>query len=245
MQASAPRLLLIDDDRRLADMLGTYLAQNGLQVEHAGTAAAGMRQLRCATNTQPFSAVVLDLMLPDADGLEVCRMVRAMAPPIGSIPIVMLTAKGDPMDRVVGLELGADDYLPKPFEPRELLARLRAVLRRPQLPAPRPVLRFGGLEIHCEARCVRVNGKSVVLTSRQFDLLVVMAERAGRVLSREQLMEAVSSELTDATDRSIDVHIGRLRAAIEDDPKRPRHIVTVRGAGYCFARLPGTDPAHD
>ena len=245
MQASVSRLLLIDDDHRLAGMLGTYLAQNGLQIEHAGTAAAGLRQLRCAASTQPFAAVVLDLMLPDADGLDVCRLVRAMAAPTGSTPIVMLTAKGDPMDRVVGLELGADDYLPKPFEPRELLARLRAVLRRPQLPVPRPVLRFSGLEIHCEARSVHVQGKSVALTSRQFDLLVVMAERAGRVLSREQLMDAVSGEPTDATDRSIDVHIGRLRAAIEDDPKRPRHIVTVRGAGYCFARLPATDPVHD
>lgn len=244
MHATAPRLLLIDDDRRLAGMLGTYLRQNGLQVEHAGTATAGIRQLERAANTQPFSAVVLDLMLPDADGLEVCRMIRTMAPPICSTPIVMLTAKGDPMDRVVGLELGADDYLPKPFEPRELLARLRAVLRRPQLLAAHPVLRFGNLEIHSEARRVLVDGKSVVLTSGQFDLLVVMAEGAGRVLSREQLMEAVSSESTDATDRSIDVHIGRLRAAIEDDPKQPRRIITVRGVGYCFARLQDAAPAH-
>lgn len=245
MQAHTPRLLIVDDDRRLADMLGTYLMQNGMEVEIAGTAATGIRQLRSVANTQPFSAVVLDLMLPDTDGLEVCRIIRAMAPPLGSTPIVMLTAKGDAMDRVVGLELGADDYLPKPFEPRELLARLRAVLRRPHFPVPHPVLCFGGLEINCEARYVRVDGRAVVLTSRQFDLLVVMAERAGRVLSREQLMDAVSGDTTDATDRSIDVHIGRLRAAIEDDPKQPRRIVTVRGTGYCFARLPGTDPAHD
>ena len=236
MHAIAPRLLLIDDDRRLSDMVVTYLAQHGMQAEHAGTAAAGLRRLRSASAAAQLAAVVLDLMLPDADGLDVCRQIRALPSAVAGIPVIMLTAKGDPMDRVVGLEVGADDYLPKPFEPRELLARLRAVLRRPRLHEAMPVLRFEGLEIDRAARRVRVEGRAVALTSRQFDLLVALAERAGRVLSREQLLEAVAGNDTDSTDRAIDVHIGRLRAAIERDPRRPRHIVTVRGAGYCFAR---------
>lgn len=151
----------------------------------------------------------------------------------------MLTAKGDPLDRVVGLEIGADDYLPKPFEPRELLARLRAVLRRPPMaadPAAR-VLRFGRLEIDPGARTVRLDGEARALTAYQFDLLVALAERAGRVLSRDQLLEAVKGQAIDPFDRSIDVHIGRLRLAIEDDVKQPRRIITVRGAGYVFAKV--------
>jgi DNA-binding response OmpR family regulator len=188
---------------------------------------------------EAIGLILLDLMLPDADGLEVCRQVRALAAPLRSIPVVMLTAKGDPFDRVVGLEIGADDYLPKPFEPRELLARLRAVLRRPPLAAEAQsqVLRFGRLEIDLGARAVRLDGQERALTSYQFDLLVVLAERAGRVLSREQLIDAVKGEAFDPFDRSIDVHIGRLRAAIEDDVRQPRRIVTVRGAGYVFARV--------
>ncbi len=235
------KLLIIDDDQRLADMLITYLALHGMQAEHAGTAEAGLRRLRSSAVSAPYAAVVLDLMLPDADGLEVCRAIRSLPSAVSGIPIVMLTAKGDPMDRVVGLELGADDYLPKPFEPRELIARLRAVLRRPQLPTTQSVMRFGNLEIDRAARSARVDGETAELTSRQFDLLVAMAECAGRVLSREQLMDAVAGDTSDATDRAIDVHIGRLRAAIERDPKHPRHIVTVRGVGYSFARNgPGT-----
>jgi DNA-binding response OmpR family regulator len=186
-----------------------------------------------------FALVLLDLMLPDADGLEVCRQIRSLAAPARSMPVVMLTAKGDPFDRVVGLEVGADDYLPKPFEPRELLARLRAVLRRPPLAAESEpqVLRFGRLEIDRGARVVRVAGEARPLTAHQFDLLAALAERAGRVLSREQLLDAVRGEAFDPFDRSIDVHIGRLRAAIEDDPRQPRRIITVRGAGYVFARV--------
>lgn len=245
MLANAPRLLLIEDDQRLADMLAVYLTQNGLNVEHAATAAAGMQRLRAALATQPFAIVLLDVMLPDANGLDVCRQIRAQSSPLDAIPIVMLTAKGDPMDRVVGLELGADDYLPKPFEPRELLARLRAVLRRPQAAATTPLLRFGALEIDRDARTLRVHGREAVVTAHQFNLLVVMAERAGRVLSREQLMDALKGELLETYDRSIDVHIGRLRAAIEDDPKQPRRIITVRGVGYCFARSQDAMSAHD
>ena len=233
----AQRILMIEDDQRLAAMVGAYLAQNGYGFHHAGTGAAGMEALRDAA-ADPYAAVLLDLMLPDGDGLEICRRIRASAAPRDSIPILMLTAKGDPFDRVVGLELGADDYLPKPFEPRELLARLRAVLRRPALAgadgaAP---LRFGRLEVDRGARAVRIDGEMRPLTSYQFDLLLVLAERAGRVLTREQLLDSVRGEALGPFDRSIDVHIGRLRAAIEDDPKRPRRILTVRGAGYVFAQ---------
>lgn len=233
------RVLMIEDDHRLAGMVATYLGQNGFEVMHVETAQAGLALLLRPASTQTFSVVLLDLMLPDADGLDVCRQIRAQAQPTGSIPIVMLTAKGDPMDRVVGLELGADDYLPKPFEPRELLARLRAVLRRQpgstSAVAPH-ALHFGRLEIDLDARNVRLDGEARAVTGYQFDLLVAMAERAGRVLSREQLMEAVKGEALEAFDRSIDVHIGRLRAAIEDDPRQPKRIITVRGSGYVFAK---------
>lgn len=230
---------MIEDDQRLAAMVATYLSQNGFDVQHSGTAADGLQQLQHAA--QPFAVVLLDLMLPDANGLDVCRQIRAFPAPLNAMPIVMLTAKGDPMDRVIGLELGADDYLPKPFEPRELLARLRAVLRRQQGAAAATrnterVLRFGRLEIDLDARTIRLDEQDRPVTSYQFNLLAAMAERAGRVLSREQLMDAVKGEPLEAFDRSIDVHIGRLRAAIEDDPKQPKRIITVRGAGYVFAK---------
>jgi DNA-binding response OmpR family regulator len=234
-------VLMIEDDERLAGMVATYLAPHGLQVSHACSAREGLAMLRQDERcfAPGFALILLDLMLPDADGLEVCRQIRALAAPARSTPIVMLTAKGDPFDRVVGLEVGADDYLPKPFEPRELLARLRAVLRRPPLAleAASQVLRFGRLEIDPGARVVRVAGEPRALTAHQFDLLVALAERAGRVLSREQLLDAVRGEAFDPFDRSIDVHIGRLRVAIEDDPRQPRRIITVRGAGYVFARV--------
>jgi DNA-binding response OmpR family regulator len=229
----AQRLLMIDDDHRLGAMVVNYLNQNGYAVEHVETAQAGMDKLRIA---EPYSAVLLDLMLPDTDGLEVCRQIRQQPPPVGNLPILMLTAKGDPMDRVVGLELGADDYLPKPFEPRELLARLRAILRRPPLASATSVLQFGRLAIDLDGRTVRLDDHACTLTSYQFDLLAAMATRAGRVLSREQLMDAVSGVPIDAFDRSIDVHIGRVRLAIEDDPRQPKRILTVRGSGYLFVR---------
>src|SRR5438132_531884 len=172
------------------------------------------------------------LKLADTDGLELCRRLRAKS----DTPVLMLTARGDAMDRVVGLEMGADDYLPKPFEPRELLARLRAILRRRQSGRASDVLRFGRLEIDRDARTVRVDGVERSLTGYQFTLLVALAEKAGRVLSRDTLMDLVRGEALEAFDRSIDVHVSRIRAAIEDDPKRPRRILTVRGAGYVFAK---------
>jgi DNA-binding response OmpR family regulator len=177
-------------------------------------------------------------MLPDIDGLEVCRRIRALPATVSSVPVLMLTAKGDAMDRIIGLELGADDYLPKPFEPRELLARIRAILRRKgDTSAPSgKVLRFGSLEIDRDARTVTVSGTPCELTSYQFDLLVTLAERAGRVLTRDQIMEAVRGRELEAFDRSIDVHMGRIRVAIEADAKDPKRILTVRGVGYVFAR---------
>jgi len=228
------RLLMIDDDTRLSAMVRDYLAANGLEVDTAPDAACGLRRLQ-ASGAQ---LLILDLMLPDADGLEVCRRIRARGDPLAGMPILMLTAKGDPLDRVIGLEIGADDYLPKPFEPRELLARVRALLRRGAVPATADELRFGRLTIDRGARVVRVDGEPRALTSYQFDLLLRLAESAGRVLSREQLMDALRGQATDAFDRSIDVHIARIRAAIEDDPKKPKHVITVRGAGYVFARQP-------
>jgi DNA-binding response OmpR family regulator len=231
-------ILMIEDDSRLAQMVGEYLGQSGFGFSHAPDARAGLAHLQDASHGTAPDLVILDLMLPDMDGLEVCRRVRAMPSDMARVPVLMLTAKGDPMDRIVGLELGADDYLPKPFEPRELLARIRAVLRRRgegavQQPA---MMRFGSLEIDRDARTVTVGGQAAELTSYQFDLLITLAERAGRVLTRDQIMEAVRGRELEAFDRSIDVHMGRIRAAIEADPKNPKRIVTVRGVGYVFAK---------
>ena len=231
-------LLMIEDDARLAAMVAEYLTQNGFTVSHALDGQSGLAQLMQPPNHHAPDLVVLDLMLPDIDGLEVCRRIRALPTPLAQTPVLMLTAKGDPMDRIIGLEMGADDYLPKPFEPRELLARIRAVLRR-KVEAPaaaQNLLRFGSLEIDRDARTVQVNGAPCELTSYQFDLLVALAERAGRVLTRDQIMEAVRGRELEAFDRSIDVHMGRIRAAIEADAKDPKRILTVRGVGYVFAR---------
>jgi two-component system, OmpR family, phosphate regulon response regulator OmpR len=222
------RLLLIEDDTRLAEMVQDYLGAAGFRVERAANAAAGLAL--AARDT--FDAVILDLMLPDMDGLDVCRKIRARR----AVPILMLTARGDAMDRVIGLEIGADDYLPKPFEPRELLARLRAILRRGGVANRPDLLRFGRLEIDRAAREVRLDGEVKQLTSHQFALLLALAEHAGRVMSRDSLMDIVKMEPLEAFDRSIDVHISRIRAAIEDEAKRPRRILTVRGAGYVFAK---------
>ncbi len=228
------RLLMIEDDDRLASMVGDYLRQSGFAFAHAGDGQSGLTYVQ----HNPVDLVILDLMLPDMDGLQVCQKIRAMPGANGQMPVLMLTAKGDPMDRIIGLELGADDYLPKPFEPRELLARIRAILRRKSGgPAAGNVhMQFGRLEIDLDARRVTVKGQACELTSYQFDLLVAMAERAGRVLTRDQIMEAVRGRELEAFDRSIDVHIGRIRMAIERDAKIPERILTVRGVGYVFAR---------
>ena len=231
-------LLLIDDDVRLSQMLVQYLGEAGFAVTCAPTGKAGLQ----LASQAHWGLIILDLMLPDADGLDLCRTLRTGN--TAAIPILMLTARGDATDRIIGLEMGADDYLPKPFEPRELRARIKAILRRGARDAAHvPVLRFGRLEIDREARELRVDGQVREVTSYQFDLLVAMAERAGRVLSREQLLDIVKGEPLESFDRSIDVHISRLRAAIEDNPKHPRRILTLRGAGYVFARAQDSDDA--
>ena len=224
----AERLLIIDDDARLAAMVSDYLTAAGFVVERRFTGREGLAALDGAA----FDAVILDVMLPDIDGFEVCRTIRTRA----ETPILMLTARGEEMDRIVGLEIGADDYLAKPFSPRELQARIRAILRRGRAAVSGRALRFGRLAIDRESRTVRLDGEEKTLTSYQFDLLAALADNAGRVLNRERLLDLVKGEELDAFDRSIDVHISRIRAAIEDDPKRPRRIITVRGAGYVFAK---------
>ena len=230
----AERILIIDDDARLSAMVSDYLAAAGFIVERRLTGQDGL----AAVGRAVPDAVILDLMLPDLDGFEVCRRLRAGS----DVPILMLTARGEDTDRIVGLELGADDYLAKPFNPRELLARIRAILRRRTGPRPEAdALRFGRLTIDRGARAVRVDGEAKVLTSYQFDLLVVLAEHAGRVLNRDRLLDLVKGEELEAFDRSIDVHVSRIRAAIEDDPKHPRRIITVRGSGYVFARKQDQD----
>ena len=227
----AERILLVEDDPRLAEMLSEYLGQAGFRITVAPLGAAALERLSSAE----YDVVVLDLMLPDMDGLDVCRRLRATS----DTPVLMLSGRGDAIDRIVGLELGADDYLPKPFQPRELLARLRAILRRrvregDSLEHP---LHFGRLEIDTAARAVRLDGVQCDLTGYQFDLLHALAQKAGRVLSRDVLMDLVKGEQLEAFDRSIDVHMSRIRAAIEDDPKKPRRVITVRGAGYVFAKV--------
>jgi DNA-binding response OmpR family regulator len=222
------KILLIEDDARLAGMVRDYLGDSGFDVTIAGTGGEGL----ALQKKHGFDAVILDLMLPDTDGLEVCRRMRAT----DSVPILMLTAKGDPMDRVVGLELGADDYLPKPFEPRELLARMRAILRRGKGEDHADIMRFGRLEIDSRTMEARIDGRSCALMAHQFKLLEIMAKAPGRVLSRDYLMDRLKGGNLEAFDRSIDVHISRIRAEVEADPKHPRRVITVRGAGYVFAR---------
>ena len=238
---TSTRLLLIDDDVRLAAMVVDYLQAAGYVLDHVSDGEQALARLA----REVPQLVILDWMLPGLDGLEVCRRIRMLPGSVARVPVLMLSAKGDPMDRIIGLEMGADDYLPKPFEPRESPARIRAVLRR-RMPADpptdegaspqRPPLRFGSLEIDRDARTVSVESRPCELTAYQFDLLLVLAERAGRVLSREQIMEAVRGRELEAFDRSIDVHMGRIRQAIEADPKAPRRILTVRGVGYVFAK---------
>lgn len=232
------RVLMIDDDEGLARMVGEYLEGAGFAFSARHTVASGLAALHSDSSlgegaTAAFDLVILDVMLPDGDGFEVCRKVRANS----SIPILMLTARGDETDRIVGLELGADDYLPKPFNPRELLARVRAISRR-RTEGHDPsdnVQRFGRLEIDTGARVVRLDGAERPLTSHQFELLCALASSRGRVLSRDELMGHLRGRELDAFDRSIDVHISRIRAAVEDDPRHPRRIITVRGTGYVFA----------
>ena len=221
--------LLIEDDRKLASLLREFLAQHAVEATVAEDSVHALRELQA----QRFDILLLDLMLPGMDGLSLTRRIRER----WKTPIIMVTARGDEADKIVGLELGADDYLAKPFNPRELLARIRAVLRRAPADAETPVFESGGLRIDFSAREVRVEGLRQSLTAHEYDLLSALARNAGRVLSRDQLLELVKGEDADeAFDRSIDVHVSRLRQKIEPDPRHPRYVKTVRGAGYLLAR---------
>ncbi len=220
------RVLLIDDDARLFELLAQYFEPHGIRVSHAADGGRGLAALEAGA----FDAVLLDVMMPGMDGLEVCRRIRLKS----HIPVLMLTARGDETDRVVGLELGADDYLPKPFSPRELLARLRAVLRRAQPGSGAERLEEGPVSLDISAREARVAGRSVELTGLEFDLLVALVRRAGRVIPREALLGEAGRNDTVVSERTVDVHISHLRQKLGDDP--PRLIKTVRGVGYLFAR---------
>lgn len=221
------RVLIIDDDETLSAMLEEYLSGHGLEVTSRPRADLGLE----AVAAGGFDAVILDVMLPDLDGFEVCRRIRERS----AVPIVMLTARGDETDRIVGLEIGADDYLAKPFHAQELLARVEALSRRgPLAPTegPEAPMEVDGLSLDGRARTVHVDGREVHLTGAEFDILRTLVERAGRVVSRERLMELARGEEFGAFDRAIDVHISNIRKKLGDSARAPRWIRTIRGVGY-------------
>ncbi len=222
--------LLVEDDARLAALTTEYRAGHGVVVTHVADGRAGLDE----AIHQRYDIVLLDIMLPGLDGLDVCRRLRSHS----DVPIIVLTARGEEADRVMGLEMGADDYLHKPYSPRELLARIRAVVRRARGqagPTVKPV-RVGALVLDPGARRATVDGQEIPLTGYEFSLLEALARRAGRILSREQLIELAGGSSEEAFDRSVDVHVSRLRQKLGDDPKGPRMLKTVRGAGYMLAR---------
>jgi DNA-binding response OmpR family regulator len=223
----ALRVLCIDDDQRLHALLADYLGQNGVALVAAPDGPRGLAALAAGG----FDAVFLDVMMPGMDGLEVMRRIREKS----TIPVIMLTAKGDETDRVVGLELGADDYLPKPFSARELLARLRAVLRRGATEAT-DRMTVGELTVDVPAHDARLRGRSVPLTGLEFDLLVALMRRAGRVVPRAALMDEAGRGDTLVGDRAVDVHVSHRRQKLGDDPRAPRIIQTVRGVGYLLVK---------
>src|SRR5688572_7246900 len=222
----ALRVLIVDDDARLFELLCSYLGQNGIGAESARDGALALTRLEAGG----FDAVLLDIMMPGLDGLSVLRKIRDRS----DLPVIMLTAKGDETDRVVGLELGADDYLPKPFSPRELLARLRAVVRRTQTREVRQKLSVSGVSVDLESRRVSRAGAAVELTGLEFDVLCALLQRAGRVVPRSALLELAGRNDVNVSDRTVDVHVSHLRKKLGDDP--PRLIKTIRGVGYMFSR---------
>jgi DNA-binding response OmpR family regulator len=222
----ALRILVIDDDLRLFRLLEDYLGQNGIVAERAPDGEAGLHRLTQST----YDAVLLDVMMPKLDGLAVLRELRKKS----AVPVIMLTAKGDETDRVVGLETGADDYLPKPFSPRELLARLRAVLRRGQTPADEQPLSAAGITLSVTSRSAQKNGVRLELTGLEFDLLTALVRRAGRIVSRSELLNEAGRSDVIVGERAIDVHISHLRKKLGDSDARL--IKTVRGIGYVLSR---------
>ena len=222
------RVLVIDDDRKLCSLLSDYLGEAGFEVATAQRADDGLRMIKA----HHPGIVILDVMLPDMDGFEACRTIRRSS----AVPILMLTARGEVTDRVVGLELGADDYMPKPFEPRELVARIQAILRRGR--TAEEVWTFGSLRVDPQRRSAFLNDEPVPLTTAEFDLLELLIRSRGRVLTRSSILDGVKGEAWDAFDRSIDVLVSRLRQKLGDDPRRPRYVRTVRGTGYAFVGAP-------
>lgn len=220
------RVLLVDDDEALTALLAEYLARFDMSAARAAHPQEAFRLLK----SDPPDVMVLDVMLPGMDGFAVCRKVRETS----GVPIIMLTARGDVTDRVVGLELGADDYVPKPFEPRELVARIQAVLRRRAPSAADEVLRAGALEVNLATRAARLEGRELPLTTAEFALLSLFARHPGRVLTRERLLDETRGVEFEVFDRSIDVLVSRLRQKLGDDARSPRYIKTVRGTGYSF-----------
>src|SRR5215470_3359517 len=231
--AVMPRLLLVDDDLRLRALLETYLQREGFQVVLAGN----WRQMERILQESHVDLMVLDLMLPDRNGLEICRDLRAAGNPL---PVLMLTAKGDDVDRILGLEIGADDYLPKPCNPRELVARIRAVLRRHQTQPPgapaadATVVRFGPFTLRPASRMLERDGQPVSLTTGEFAVLHALVSHPGQTLSRDRLLALARGRQRGAFDRSIDIQMSRLRRIVEDDPAQPRYLQTVWGSGYVF-----------
>jgi two-component system phosphate regulon response regulator OmpR len=234
MASSKTRILVVDDDLRLRDLLQRYLGEQGYAVATVSD-AAGMDK---ALGRERFDLMVLDLMLPGEDGLSICRRLRGTR---NAIPVIMLTAKGEDVDRIVGLEMGADDYLPKPFNPRELVARINAVLRRRAAPAPPgapsaevETVSFGGMSVNLATRTLERDGKEMSLTTGEFALLKVLVTHPRTPLSRDKLMELARGREYEVFDRSIDVQVSRLRKMIEPDPAHPAYIQTVWGFGYVF-----------
>jgi len=228
------RVLLIDDDRKHSELLQAYLKQFGISLDCAGDAKAGLRKL---SRSEP-DLLLLDVMLPGRDGFDICREVRKKS----SIPIIMLTARGDVVDRVSGLELGADDYIGKPFEPRELVARIQTILRRMDMDGSRePTLSFDGLEIDTDARSVTVDGREADLTSMEFELLTILARRAGKKVSRDEILNELRGIDAAILTRSVDIMVSRLRSKIGDSVKPPRFIQTIWGMGYSFIGRRQTD----
>lgn len=220
--------LLVEDDARLAQLTAAYLDRHGVSVTVVGDGADGLDMARRAR----FDVILLDVMLPSMTGIEICQALRRET----DVPIIMISARGEEADKVIGLELGADDYLSKPYSPRELLARVRTTVRRARgrMGPRRRALSSGALELDPGARQASLAGASLDLTSYEFGVLYALVEQAGRVLPRERLMELAGGNPEDAFDRSVDVHISRLRNKLGDDPRKPRFIKTVRGAGYQF-----------
>jgi DNA-binding response OmpR family regulator len=220
------RVLIIDDDEKLNKLLTDYLGKMGFEVKSATLPSQGLEKLE----REAPDLVILDVMLPEMDGFEVCRTIRKSS----SIPVIMLTARGEVMDRVVGLEIGADDYLPKPFEPRELVARIQSILRRVQAKRSSGVKKIGGLSIDFHKLEVTVDEKPAGLTSSEFECLALLVKNSGKVLNRDQIIEQLHGIEWDAFNRSVDITMSRVRQKLGDDPKSPRFIKTIWGTGYLF-----------